>query len=233
MSQSTRPQKQTDASKSKKNDFSKDGKETSKNKQFKPKHKDKKKISQDEIRKIIYTRISDAYFSEKGQRFIVHLIKSFFPAEKTNHAFQRSSEKMVCCITNKELMTYNELKEIISSQPLEEVNSYVMKKLTFWQRLGDVNWEFHPFDKLLGGKYLALKSEQSDKFLCEMAWQELRRFILNQIEKGDQKIVGLIVERKPKKKPLNTMSHINPKAATQSLGDNDVLKKLNEKLNQK
>lgn len=239
MSESTTSAKQTSVSVSKKQNTQKEVKINSQKNESKEKKVEKKKISQDEVRKMIYGRISDAYSSEKGQGFIVHLIKSFFPAEKTNHALVRTTEKMTCCITNKELMTHDELKNILKLQNQEEVNRYVAKKLTYWQGLGNLNWEFHPFDKLMGGKYLALKGEKSDKYLCEMAWQELRRFIINQGDEGNKHIVRLvrsIVENKPVvkvKKPISGQAHVNPKAATQSLGDNDVLKKLNEKLNQK
>ncbi len=217
--------------------------------QVKTNSPDRKKLSLAEIRQMIYNRIKDTYYSEKGKNFICHLIRAFLPISKVS-LIQKASGKMECCITNKVLLSVEELTEILRGQDPESVMAYLVKKTNDWSSKGNGDTNGHPMDKLLKRKFMGIKCNTSEKYLSEMAWQELNRFAVDEVTNGNKHISSVIVDQKKKEEnpdkqgigrrkkndikvdrtKVEVQEYVNPKPAVQTLSDNSILKQLSEQM---
>lgn len=207
------------------------------------KKSDKPKMSIVEVKKMIYKRIKDTYNNEKGKNFISHLIRGFLPISKIT-LVDLPVGKMECCITNKTIISVAELKEFLKTQPEADVIEYITKKATDWSNGGKGNTNGHAMDKLLKGRYMGVKCNTSEKYLSELAWHELYRFALDEVNNNNVHISLLITDQRNKEnkaevvqskkkeaKPQFPQKFVNPSPTVQTLDDNPTLRMLSERFN--
>lgn len=181
----------------------------------------------------IYEKIEKIYQSEKGKKFIIHLIRSFFPLSKSYFMWD-PIENAKCCITGISLLSKEEVFKSFMEVGSDQFQ-YTIKKA-----LGEITEEEKsPLQKALNGKILGIKTEQSDKLLCQNALDQLFNFYSTQLLKGDKHIkwVGKDMMRRDfvknndvTKEENKSLKKVVSKPATTKLEDFDVLKKLKDKL---
>lgn len=152
--------------------------------------------------KEIYSKIESIYNSEKGKSFITHLLRSFFPAQKTNYAFfHEDNKKYVCCITNEKLSTKEDMINIINSKEGENALMENLKNMGKAMVNNDKTYT-HPesvIELRKKIKPLALICEESDKCLSEQAYQQLHNFFMTEILKGNKHINWIVNNERAKK----------------------------------
>ncbi len=200
----------------------------------------------------IYSKIETTYNSEKGKGFIVHLLRSFFPVNKSKELFVRLEENekpidMLCCITGKKLSSKCEKIE----KALEK--SEILTK-DFMDRISDMvkGNEVTPSTEAkeamteIRNMGVAITCESSSKLLSIEAFQQLYNFWCTQILKGDKHLNWVVKNERSKEitskmakegytKPEQKVvkkAYEQGKQASYSLGELDVLKSLRTKLEQ-
>ena len=132
--------------------------------------------------KEIYSKIEGIYNSDKGKGFITHLLRNYFPANKAQFSWSTPKKKrMVCCITGTKLCSKDDLMAAHLDIGPTEFAEYMKKALD--PEAGHVE---HPMMKKIGKKVLAVESKDSDKLLCQQAWQQLYNFYASELLKGNK-----------------------------------------------
>lgn len=209
------------------------------------------------MRSKIALKIKEVYATENGKQFIAHLVRSFLPSSRIEFVENPPEHKMECAITNRKVIAVSDAMRIVKTEKNEEFLSFMLQKGK--EMTDNIDIVEHPFDKILNGRLLAVKCVGSQKFLSEFSWKELKRFVENEVVNDNKHITFLLVDEvrkmeakkneavKPKgsfqkwnekyakkEKAKNNapqkQKHVNPQPATQSLGDNEVLKRLRETL---
>jgi len=139
----------------------------------------------------IYKKIEEIYNSEKGKGFITHLLRSFFPFDRSEYAWSREEGKTYkCCITGVKLGTKDDMWKTLNSEEgqkayMEDVKGY-MKAIANQEETYEHTEEFRALkDKI---KPLAVVSEKSNKCLSEEAYQQLHNFYINEMLIGNKHI---------------------------------------------
>lgn len=173
----------------------------------------------------VYKKIEEIYNTEKGKGFITHLIRSFFPVNRSNYMISRNEKKaMFCSLTRKPLMTKDDVLKLQLGNSEQVFKSFSVS----------INEDDN--EKPLDGKVLAVECENSTKLLSIVAYKQLYMFITDEIGKGN-KHIGFVIndERKKeinKNKPTKEVEKKVIHRATTKLGDMDALSKLKQKLEQ-
>ncbi len=198
----------------------------------------------------IFKKIDEIYKDEKGKKFITHLLRSFFPVNKTEYLWSppKDASLLKCCITGHPLISKDEVMKIelgmgeeklklVSKVIIEEMNSEGNKK-EYREKL----------DRLLKDKYkgrlLAVTTPESNKYLALPVQGALFNWMATRVIKGDKYISWLMKsirknevlkyaqENKIKisEKEKSTFNKVVNKPHKLSLMDNQVLKELSEKL---
>ena len=190
--------------------------------------------------KEIYLKIDEIYKTESGKKFITHLLRNFFPVNKSTFAFEKpKGKRMVCCITGAKLCT----KEDLFAAHMEVTPKEFAE---FMQSVFDPNKPAveHPVRKKLGNVVLAVECEGSDKLLCQDAFNGLYNFYATQLLHGNKHMNWLgkdmmrkesvsrwqklgIVESKEEEDAIRKAVN---KPAKLSLGDFAVLQEVRDKL---
>lgn len=209
------------------------------------------------MRSKIALKIKEVYATEKGKQFIAHLVRSFLPADRIQFVENPPEQKMECAITNRKVIAVSDAMRIVKSENNEEFLSFMLQKSK--EMTDNIDMVEHPFNKILNGRLLAVKCLGSQKFLSEYSWRELKRFVENEVVNNNKHITFLLADEIRKMESKDTVvekpkssfqkwnekyakkekiknnvqqkqKHVNPQPATQSLGDNEVLKRLRETL---
>jgi len=176
---------------------------------------------------VIYKQISDKYNSEKGKGFITHLLRSFFPADKTYFVMmQEKEEPMLCCITKQPLICKMEVLGMHMETDKDEFIQYMKAQVnaSLTEREQKELPE-HPLKKKLDGKVLAIGCKDSDKFLCKDAWEQLYNFMATELLSGNQHI-GYIMKNERNK---TIVSHLKDKNIIENPTEEKVVQKQLEK----
>lgn len=199
--------------------------------------------------KKIQEKLEEMYSTEKGKKFISHLLRSFFPVGKGTYIW--TSEKdgkkraMRCCITGIKLISREDAMAAMLKVTPDEFAEYLKSSLKLNKNKKTTPID-HPAKKNLpNGAVLGIECEKSDKLICQVAYEQLYSFYVNKLLSGDgymqwlannmaksgiksAKNRGVNIADREEKAVMKSVS--KPKAATYSMGDFDALKSLKEKL---
>ncbi len=200
--------------------------------------------------KKIQEKLEEMYSTEKGKKFISHLLRSFFPVGKGTYIW--TSEKdgkkraMRCCITGVKLISKEDAMNAMLKVNPDEFAEYLRSSLTLSEDKKTTPID-HPAKKNLpNGAVLGIECEKSDKLICQEVYEQLYNFYVNKLLSGDGYMQwlannmmaksgikharqrGVNVTDREEKAVMHSIS--KPKAATYSMGDLDALKSLKEKL---
>jgi len=198
----------------------------------------------------IYQKIEKLYNDEKSKNFVVHLLRNFFPVNKTQAVFFRLEKdgkllEMKCCITGKSLHAKDHGLELLAKSGNDIVQNRIDTLISSINQIEPP--QLLESEKKLGEIMgtIALSSTTSDKLICREAFQELYNFWATEMLKGNKHLNWIAKserannilnhsESKKKvtqsdKKTVNRSSN----NASMSLGDFDALKELKKKLDSK
>lgn len=192
-------------------------------------------MNQELSEKQIYSKIEEIYNSEKGKGFITHLIRSFFPINRSSFMFSKNDKKpLFCAITRVPLITKEEVLTFQLNNTEEIFKNFV-------ERINGNDVE-NIMSKQFKGKLLAIECENSTKLLSSMAYKQLHNFLATQILKDNKHISFVIKDEmkkeakanhKPNTAPVKQQAPQEKKPSilksTTKLGDMDALVKLKEK----
>jgi hypothetical protein len=194
----------------------------------------------------IYRKIEEIYNTEKGKKFITHLIRSFFPIGKSDFIWEKKDKPIFCCITGIGLVSKDEAAQAMFDVTPEEFSKYMKKAFIISTEETSVEKQepiVHPAIEKLDGKILGIESPESDKFICKEVYQQLYNFYVNKLLCGDSHInwLGKRMMADGVVKNLKSENKITPeeeKAVNKNinkphkitLGDMGVLQQLKDKL---
>ena len=186
----------------------------------------------------IFEKIEKTYATDGGKKFITHLIRSFFPVDKSQFIWEKKEKPMRCCLTGQKLMSKDEVFEGIMQITPEEM----MKFLRFSVDENAEKTE-HPMQKVAQNRVLGIECEGSDKLLCKQAFEQIYNFYATKLLQGDGHMSWLgkrmMTERglESVKQKMEVTQHEEKavykavdKRASMSLGDLDVLQNLKLKM---
>ena len=188
----------------------------------------------------VFQKLEKMYETEGGKKFIGHLLRSFFPVNKSEYVWEKKEKPMRCCITGDNLISKDEAFQATMEVTPEEFMEYL--KASF----NPENTEpvEHPIKKKLGKKILGIECKSSDKFLSTQAFKQLHNFYATKLLKGDghmnwlskrmmaeagisgMRKSGVEITENEEKTVIKKID--KPKKVT--FGDLEVLKQLKEKL---
>ena len=190
----------------------------------------------------IYKKIEETYNSEKGRGFITHLLRSFFPINKTEFLWSKPEKGQIRdCITTERLACKDELFELLTSDESRTAFSDNLRAASKATMDGDKTYETPDSVKELQkkGAPLALTSKGSNKYLSEQTFEEFYNFITSEMLKGNKHINWVINDEKSKemvkqgyiktKKEEKVVKKVIKRAKI-SLSDNPVLQELRKQL---
>jgi len=202
----------------------------------------------------IYSKIQTTYSTEKGKAFISHLIRSFFPVNKSFFMFGFEDDKkreMKCCITNEKTFTKDDLLKHVTQSASQNVflerlkmNAHnILKNENEPEQEASVELVQFEKEALEIKKNLSVISKLSDKVISQIAFQQLHNFVMTELLRDNKHInwlmnderskefvkagkkEGWIENRKEEKVVQKVVSH-----AKLSLGDNETLQRLKAKM---
>lgn len=162
----------------------------------------------------IYKKIETVYSSEKGRGFIIHLLRSFFPVHKSYYMWEPIAGAK-CCITGIPLCSKDEVMKAFTDVASEQI------KFTTGKILGEVKSnEESPLKKAIGGKLLGIKTDRSEKLICQEVLQGLLTFYNTNLPKDNHlKWVAKDERKKEYQKNVPKSDPLPFKPATTNLGD--------------
>lgn len=174
----------------------------------------------------VYSKIEEIYKTEKGKNFITHLIRSFYPANRSSFVTfheELGNKKLVCCITAKELF----VKVDLASKVLANQN-VVMEKLQLGVKIA-LNEDVKPSEELLKHEqdlqdmksYIAVSCEKSDKLMSQIAFHQLANFFSTELLRGNKHIEWLLKDERSKE----YVEHGKSKGWIRNTEEERVLKK--------
>lgn len=190
----------------------------------------------------VYQKIEEMYRTDKGKRFVSHLIHSFFPVDKTWYAFEEIPKNSKCCITRTPLISKMQAIQL-HQEAIPEIMKH-MKEMFKVDKDGKPSTEEHPLAKKLKGRVLAVVCDGSDKMMTAQAYGQLYNFIANKLLMGDGNI-NFILKRKQAKQMVKHLQDKNivtndkeahvvkkriEKPKTTTLGDLQILQDLKTKM---
>jgi hypothetical protein len=199
-----------------------------------------------ESSKKIHEKLEKMYNDGKSKNFVLHLIRSYLPVDKTTKVFTKpeNMKKFKCSLTSASLISIDEIFQIIQS---DEYNENFIQDLKFNTGLQEKPADYQPtLIKLSKGKIMGFQGQDTTTYLCQEAVQCLFDWVTSKILTGDGKINWTIRQMKTDaftskfdkfedsetKKQVDRIKQItkNPKKAMTNLGDFEVLKSLKSKL---
>jgi hypothetical protein len=201
-----------------------------------------------ESSKKIHEKLEKMYKDNNSKNFVLHLIRSYLPIDKTSKVFMKPEniKKFKCSLTGSKLISIDEIFTIMKS---EEYNDNFIQDLKYNTGLQERPADYQPILlKLSNGRIMGFQGQDTTTYLCQEAVQCLFDWVTNKLLMGDGKINWTIRQMKadafisnfngPKfedpetKKQVDRIKKVvkNPKKAKTTLGDLDVLKALKAKL---
>jgi hypothetical protein len=199
-----------------------------------------------ESSKKIHEKLEKMYQDSKSKNFVLHLIRSYLPVDKTKKVFMKpeNMKNFKCVLTDVKLISIDEIFEIIQS---EEYNESFIQDLKFNTGLQEKPADYQPtMLKLAKGRIMGFQGEDTTTYMCQEAVQCLFDWVSVKILNGDGKINWTVRQMKTDaftskfkefkdpetEKQVKRIKEItkNPKKAKTTLGDFDILKELKDKL---
>lgn len=165
----------------------------------------------------VYNKIKEIYSTESGKKYILHLMRSFLPIEKSSYVWDL--EKGRCCITNQKLIGKSTAFEKFSKNA-KDLDKEKVEKAFREERIG-FETEFQ-IDRQFDGLTLAIGSDRTDKNVSLVALEQLKKFVED--NRQDKLIHSAIIDEKKSFKEKKS------KSATTKLGDFQALIDLRNKL---
>lgn len=182
----------------------------------------------------VYEKILNMYNAPNSRGFILHLLRSFFPVNKSRYVMD-SDVELICCITGIKLISKLGMLEVNMNIDASDIMKYLGDMI-------DGKQTEHPIAKALKGRMMGITCDDSERFLSPLAFAALTEFIQNKALENDKTIINILKdnagishnttkETKPDYK--NQIRKQVVKAETNSLGDLQVLKDLKKKFEDK
>lgn len=174
----------------------------------------------------VYSKIQEIYNTEKGKNFITHLIRSFYPANRSSFVTfheELGEKKLLCCITGKELFVKMDLAaKAISDQKIFTEKFQLGVKIA-------LNEEVKPSEELLKHEkdianmknFIAVSCEKSDKLMSQIAFHQLANFFSTELLRGNKHIEWLLKDERSKE----FVSHGKSKGWIKTVEEENVVKK--------
>jgi hypothetical protein len=198
----------------------------------------------------IIQKIEEIYQSKNkegkptGKSFITHILRAYFPQGKAQRVVDVPDKPMKCAITGQKLFALGEIWNEMHNNP--EFFKNMTKSMLIHLDLEAEKVE-SPFAKVTNGRVVAITGENTDKYLCQDAYEGLFNWYANKILHGDPHINWLIKDMRQKsmiqtvrerlpdtedQKKIDRAEQLlkHPKRATMNLGDMTALQELQAKL---
>lgn len=139
----------------------------------------------------IYKKIEEIYNTEKGKPFIIHLIRSFLPINRSTFMLSNSkNKKMKCAVMGTPLISKGELIKF-NIENIDEIFKNISDRL-----LGKTT-ENIVVDNFKG-KLFAIECQNSDKVVCLQVVQQLYNFTCTELLKGNKNIEFILRDEQRK-----------------------------------
>lgn len=194
----------------------------------------------------IQNKIEEIYNTEKGKKFISHLIRSFFPVNKALYLFDdpEDKSKLKCCITEHPLMSKQTALSLSIGNIDKGLKLFTKAILAEGEEKEKALQEKQDnLNEVYQGRLLAICSKESDKYFAPQVFEAFNNWLTNKILQGDQNINWILKSHRknealkyaksknisitPKEEKTFNKAVNNP--AKMNLGDNDILRGLAEK----
>lgn len=179
-----------------------------------------KKLNQIEAYDIATTKIKELYQTDKGKKFIHHLIYAFTSGE--NNYVLASTKKVVDCLSKSLLNTVyseeNKIKDEFILRKIDEVKSTLDPKDQA-KIMSEIN---DRVIDLIGDEVLsrvAYSSPLTNKIIGQEELQALVDFIKSEVEDGNETITKMVLYSKYKNQPKRKKYHKGKKSEKTSEGD--------------
>lgn len=197
----------------------------------------------------IFKKIEEIYNTKNkegkptGRNFITHLLRAYFPVDKSKKIWDSPKKNLKCAITGHGLCT---IVDALTALHSEGMDKKMIEHMKAWAN-GEV--KENPMRTELQGKILGWSGKDTDTALCEEAIQGLFNWYATKILNGDKHINWVIKDMQRQQvftevrkklpdvedqKKIDRMEKISkkPQRATMSLGDLGILNELHDKLKQ-
>lgn len=133
----------------------------------------------------VVKKIEDTYATEKGKGFITHLLRAFFPIDRSSQLLVANGNKQICCITGQKVVTKNDQVQLLVPKAGE------MLKETVNKLKADAAGEIYEGNAALQKELddirtmpVGIVSEKSDKMLSPVGFKALHDFYATGILRG-------------------------------------------------
>lgn len=186
----------------------------------------------------IYSKIEEIYTSEAGKKFISHLLKSFFPSKNSQYITEAKPHKqMRCCVTGTPLISRGQIIGSMMKVSPDEFSKFLRDGLNIGDDANHIAPDHPALQHLPSGAVLGIECKDSNKFVCQAAYQQLYNFLATGLLKGDKNINWIASKIIPKTEfndikssPYRDAIERNNKPSSMSLGELGVLQQLKEQL---
>lgn len=145
----------------------------------------------------IYKKIEEIYNTEKGKPFIIHLVRSFLPINRSTFMLSNpKNKKMKCAVTGTPLVSKGDLFKF-NVENVDEIFKNISDRL-----LGKTT-ENIVVDNFKG-KLFAIECENSDKVVCLQVVQQLYNFTCTELLKGNKNIEFVLKDEQRKELAKNS-----------------------------
>lgn len=139
----------------------------------------------------IYKKIEEIYNTEKGKPFIIHLVRSFLPINRSTFMLSNpKNKKMKCAVTGTPLVSKGDLFKF-NVENVDEIFKNISDRL-----LGKTT-ENIVVDNFKG-KLFAIECKNSDKVVCLQVVQQLYNFTCTELLKGNKHIEFVLKDEQRK-----------------------------------
>lgn len=145
----------------------------------------------------IYKKIEEIYNTEKGKPFIIHLVRSFLPINRSTFMLSNpKNKKMKCAVTGTPLVSKGDLFKF-NVENVDEIFKNISDRL-----LGKTT-ENIVVDNFKG-KLFAIECQNSDKVVCLQVVQQLYNFTCTELLKGNKNIEYILKDEQKKELAKNS-----------------------------
>lgn len=134
-------------------------------------------------KELVFSKLDEMYRSEKSKKFLNHLIRAYFPVIKCDKIVERPKGKFRCAITGVELLSQNNISNLISdSNYFDEILNYVKNDFTGETKVVQIFNE----------KNVALTSNDTDTVISLQTYKFFYEWIIAKLIKGDKHLKWLL-----------------------------------------
>lgn len=139
----------------------------------------------------IYKKIEEIYNTEKGKPFIIHLVRSFLPINRSTFMLSNpKNKKMKCAVMGTPLVSKGDLFKF-NVENVDEIFKNISDRLLGKTTQNIVVDNFK-------GKLFAIECQNSDKVVCLQVVQQLYNFTCYELLKGNKNIEFVLKDEQRK-----------------------------------